>query len=45
VSLARGMLFNPRWGWHAALALGAEAYYPPQYQRCAPKMWPGAKRT
>jgi 2,4-dienoyl-CoA reductase-like NADH-dependent reductase (Old Yellow Enzyme family) len=44
VSLARGMLFNPRWGWHAALELGAEAYYPPQYQRCAPKAWPGAKR-
>lgn len=42
VSLARGMLFNPRWGWHAALALGAELAYPPQYERCAPKMWPGA---
>jgi len=45
VSLARGMLFNPRWGWHAALALGAEIAYPPQYERCAPKMWPGATRV
>lgn len=44
VSLARGMLFNPRWGWHAALALGAEAWYPPQYERCAPRAWPGAKK-
>lgn len=44
VSLARGMLYDPRWGWHAALALGAEAYYPPQYERCAPRAWPGAKK-
>jgi 2,4-dienoyl-CoA reductase-like NADH-dependent reductase (Old Yellow Enzyme family) len=44
VSLARAMLFNPRWGWHAALALGGEVEYPPQYQRCAPKVWQGAKR-
>lgn len=44
VSLARGMLFNPRWGWHAALALGAEVRYPPQYERCSPKMWPGAQK-
>jgi 2,4-dienoyl-CoA reductase-like NADH-dependent reductase (Old Yellow Enzyme family) len=45
VSLARGMLFNPRWGWHAALALGGEVRYPPQYERCAPRAWPGAKRS
>ena len=43
VSLARAMLFNPRWPWHAAIALGAEIKYPPQYERCAPKAWlPGA---
>lgn len=42
VSLARGMLFNPRWPWHAAIALGAELKYPPQYERCAPKVWPPA---
>jgi 2,4-dienoyl-CoA reductase-like NADH-dependent reductase (Old Yellow Enzyme family) len=43
VSLARGMLFDPRWPWHAALALGADIKYPPQYERCHPKAWPGAK--
>jgi 2,4-dienoyl-CoA reductase-like NADH-dependent reductase (Old Yellow Enzyme family) len=43
VSLARGMLFDPRWPWHAALALGAEIKYPPQYERANPKAWPGAK--
>lgn len=44
VSLARAMLFNPRWAWHAALALDGEAYYPPQYERCAPRAWPGARK-
>jgi 2,4-dienoyl-CoA reductase-like NADH-dependent reductase (Old Yellow Enzyme family) len=43
VSLARGVLFDPRWPWHAALALGADIKYPPQYERCHPKAWPGAK--
>ena len=42
VSLARAMLFNPRWPWHAAIALGAELKYPPQYERSAPKAWPPA---
>lgn len=42
VSLARAMLFNPRWPWHAAIALGADLKYPPQYERCAPKAWPPA---
>ncbi len=36
VALARGMLYNPRWPWHAAEALGAEAQYPNQYLRCQP---------
>ena len=40
VSLARGMLFDPRWPWHAAVALGAEVTYPPQYERASPKLWP-----
>jgi 2,4-dienoyl-CoA reductase-like NADH-dependent reductase (Old Yellow Enzyme family) len=43
VALARGMLFDPRWPWHAALALGADVTYAPQYDRAHPKMWPGAK--
>jgi 2,4-dienoyl-CoA reductase-like NADH-dependent reductase (Old Yellow Enzyme family) len=42
VSLARGMLFDPRWPWHAALALGDDIKYPPQYARSHPKSWPGA---
>ena len=36
VALARGMLFNPRWVWHAAEVLGAKAKYPNQYLRCQP---------
>jgi 2,4-dienoyl-CoA reductase-like NADH-dependent reductase (Old Yellow Enzyme family) len=40
VSLARGMLFNPRWPQHAAVVLGGSARYAPQYERCAPKAWP-----
>lgn len=39
VSLARAMLFNPRWPQHAAVELGVGAEYPPQYQRAAPKTW------
>jgi NADPH2 dehydrogenase len=42
VSLARAFLDDPRWGWRAAQALGAEVKRPPQYQRAAPKLWPGA---
>lgn len=45
VSLARAMLFNPRWPQHAAVALGADAKYPPQYERAAPKLWPPGKRA
>ena len=33
VALARGMLDNPHWPWHAAEALGGTAAYPPQYLR------------
>lgn len=40
VSLARAMLFDPRWPQHAAVTLGGEARYAPQYERCAPKAWP-----
>ncbi len=42
IALARGMLFDPRWGWHAAIALGADVKYPPQYERCNPRLWPPA---
>ena len=29
LTLARGMLYNPRWTWHAAEALNEEAVYAP----------------
>ena len=42
VALARAFLDDPRWGWHAADALGGEIAPPPQYERARPKLWPGA---
>ena len=42
VALARAMLDDPRWGWHAAQILGADVPRVSQYQRAAPKVWPGA---
>ena len=36
VALARGMLYDPRWGWHAAAALGASVDAPPPYWRAPP---------
>ncbi len=33
VALARAMLFDPRWAWRAAVALGDSTAFPPQYQR------------
>jgi 2,4-dienoyl-CoA reductase-like NADH-dependent reductase (Old Yellow Enzyme family) len=38
VALARGILFDPRWPWHAAVELGDEAGFPPQYQRAHPSL-------
>ncbi len=38
ISMARGMLFNPRWPWHAAVALDGNASFPPQYQRSHPSL-------
>jgi 2,4-dienoyl-CoA reductase-like NADH-dependent reductase (Old Yellow Enzyme family) len=36
VTLARGMLYDPRWGWHAAAELHGEVSAPPQYWRSQP---------
>ncbi len=36
VALARGMLYDPRWPWHAAAELGEKVQAPPQYWRCEP---------
>jgi 2,4-dienoyl-CoA reductase-like NADH-dependent reductase (Old Yellow Enzyme family) len=42
IALARGLLDNPRWVWHAAERLGATVAYPPQYARSHHAVWPGA---
>ncbi|MGI9480911.1 MAG: NADH:flavin oxidoreductase/NADH oxidase [Hyphomicrobiales bacterium] len=39
VMLARGMMDDPHWAWHAAGELGAKTEYPPQYIRCSPEYW------
>jgi 2,4-dienoyl-CoA reductase-like NADH-dependent reductase (Old Yellow Enzyme family) len=36
VALARGMLYDPRWAWHAATELGATVDASPQYWRAPP---------
>lgn len=36
IALARGMLYDPRWPWHAAAQLGASVQGPPQYWRSQP---------
>lgn len=36
IALARTVLYDPRWPWHAAAALGAKAKASPQYLRCQP---------
>ena len=40
VALARGMLYNPRWPWRAAIELGGEVKGPEQYWRCLPSGTP-----
>jgi 2,4-dienoyl-CoA reductase-like NADH-dependent reductase (Old Yellow Enzyme family) len=37
VSLARAMLYDPRWPWHAAARLGARVAAPHQYWRSQPR--------
>ena len=39
VSLARAMLYDPRWPWHAAAALGDKVTAPPQYWRSQPRQY------
>lgn len=40
VAIGRGMLYNPRWPWHAAYALGEEPQFPPQYERAFATQYP-----
>ncbi|MBO9329212.1 oxidoreductase [Achromobacter xylosoxidans] len=37
VALARGMLYDPRWPWHAAAQLGGQVAAPHQYWRSQPR--------
>ena len=37
IALARGILFDPRWPWHAAAELGGRVSAPPQYLRSQPR--------
>jgi 2,4-dienoyl-CoA reductase-like NADH-dependent reductase (Old Yellow Enzyme family) len=39
VALARGLLYDPRWPWHAAAHLGATVKAPPQYLRSQPRQY------
>ncbi|MGV3711088.1 MAG: NADH:flavin oxidoreductase/NADH oxidase [Gemmatimonas sp.] len=41
ICLARAMLYNPRWPWHAAAQLGATVKAPPQYWRSQPSSLKG----
>lgn len=42
VALARGVLYDPRWPWHAAAALRAQIGIAPQYLRSAPREHAGS---
>jgi 2,4-dienoyl-CoA reductase-like NADH-dependent reductase (Old Yellow Enzyme family) len=39
ISLARALLYNPRWPWHAAAELGAQVRAPKQYWRSQPRQF------
>ncbi len=41
VALGRGMLFNPRWAWHAAFELGGQVSIARPYERSHPAMQSG----
>jgi 2,4-dienoyl-CoA reductase-like NADH-dependent reductase (Old Yellow Enzyme family) len=45
VALARGMLFDPRWAWHAAAVLGGKVKAPDQYLRSEPHRFRGLFET
>jgi 2,4-dienoyl-CoA reductase-like NADH-dependent reductase (Old Yellow Enzyme family) len=39
IALARAMLYDPRWPWHAAAALGGHVTAPKQYLRSQPRQY------
>ncbi len=40
IALARGILYDPRWPWHAAAHFGAHVKAPNQYLRSQPRQYP-----
>jgi 2,4-dienoyl-CoA reductase-like NADH-dependent reductase (Old Yellow Enzyme family) len=40
IALARAILYNPRWPWHAAAHFGAHVSAPNQYLRSQPRQFP-----
>jgi 2,4-dienoyl-CoA reductase-like NADH-dependent reductase (Old Yellow Enzyme family) len=40
IALARGVLYDPRWPWHAAAHFGARVKAPNQYLRSQPAQFP-----
>lgn len=41
IAMARAIIDDPRWPWHAAAQLGVEIARPNPYARAAPRLWPG----
>lgn len=41
VAIARAILYDPRWPWHAAAHLGATVAVAPQFLRCQPRGFAG----
>ena len=39
IALARTILYNPRWPWHAATHFGAQVKAPEQYLRSQPRQY------
>jgi 2,4-dienoyl-CoA reductase-like NADH-dependent reductase (Old Yellow Enzyme family) len=39
IALARGILYDPHWPWHAAAKLGAQVWAPKQYWRSQPRAY------
>jgi 2,4-dienoyl-CoA reductase-like NADH-dependent reductase (Old Yellow Enzyme family) len=39
VALARAILYDPRWPWHAAAHFGAQVSAPSQYLRSQPRQF------
>ncbi len=45
IGIARTVIYDPRWPWHAAAALGGQTVAVPQYLRCVPRLHRNAFRA